>query len=137
MNYFERDDDVLVRTAAGNTEKGTVVLDTGDNTIVVTRNDEPSLSRRVARADVAVLNGARRGPAPLAPKKKPPPIDMSKLKCVQTEHGWCSLQLQARPVTRAELAEGVWTTCGTWAETRSKPTRRRPDCKECCKRLKI
>jgi hypothetical protein len=141
MDYFERDDDVLVRTHTGSTEKGTVVLDTGSETIVVTRNDDPALSRRVARADVSEVNGTAQPPLktkPLAPKKKRrPAITLTSLKCLETEKGWCAMQMQARPVTQADLISGVYTLCSAWVSTRIKPTRREPTCATCRERLNM
>jgi len=169
VQYFARDDAVLVRTPVGTLEKGQVVLDTGNKTIVVTRNHNPAHARRVARSDVSRANGTLQrwtpthgrtegrpgtvdydtltdeqrqafcNPKTSAPKRKhrSSSTSLTSLQCLETAKGWCALQAQARPVSQAELIEGVWTTCGTWVQARTKPTPREPSCDKCRSRLKM
>lgn len=137
MKYFERDDVVLVRSPAGSSEEGQVVLDTGQATIVVTRNDEPAHTRRVARDSVSAVNGAAsvKPPAP-TPQERPLPSPTA-LKCLESPHGWCAMQIQTRPLTQGELVDGVWSICGEWMQSRTKPTRRAPTCPACRRCLKL
>ena len=111
-----------------------VVIDVGDETLVVDPYGDPARFRRVPRR--AVTNGVPQA-APASPPKAPvvtaerPTRKLDDLTCIETEHGWCATQVQARRLKRPDVAEGVWTMCGTWAESRSVPPRRAPTCPQC------
>lgn len=136
MKYFERDEPVLVYIANMPVEEGRVVLDIGDTTIVVTRNDIPAHTRRVGRNSVSEANGASVPvPEPPPPAKERLAVSLQALKCLHTDRGWCALQAQARPVTGAELIEGLWSMCGVWLESRIKPEKREPTCAQCRERV--
>lgn len=139
LRMFERGQLVMVRLRAREEPvEAEVVLDLGEDTLIVDPCGDPATMRRVPRR--AVANGVHREPP--KPKKKPvvkpkPAIDMAKLSCMETGHGWCATQTQTRSLTRAEVIEGVWTICCTWAESRSVPSRREPTCPRCREELKM
>jgi hypothetical protein len=129
VKYFDRDEVVVIDGADG-TERATVVLDTGGAAIVITRNNSPSHTKLVARADLSLATAV-------------PPVRVSKsvaaerrsLKCLKTSKGWCAMQIQSRTIPQSELLAGVWTLCDTWVETRDKPTPCDPTCPTCCRLL--
>ena len=94
-------------------EPARVLFDDGA-TLVVRTGATPSTARRVARENVRPDEGKR-----------------DLLYCVETGRGLCVLQRQADPPGAKEMAEGQWTLCGLWVQTRSKPTKLKSDCTEC------
>lgn len=140
FGMFERGQHVMVRLRARDKPvEAEVVLDVGDETVLVDPYGDPSRLARVPRR--AVTNGVPPKPKPkvLPPgtvrgRRLPSP---SRLACLETEHGWCGTQAQARKLTKAEVIAGVWTLCGTWAESRVLPLTREPTCPECRAQLKM
>jgi len=144
-DMFERGQPVMVRLRARDQPvEAEVVVDLGEKTLVVDVYGDPARLARVPRR--AVKNGMDcEDPAPVKRRKVMPPNTVSgrklpaktALKCLETEHGWCATQAQARKLTKAEVIAGVWTLCGTWAESRSLPEKREPTCPDCRAQLKM
>lgn len=139
FGMFERGQLVMVRLRARDKPvKAEVVLDVGDETVLVDPYGDPTRFARVPRR--AVTNGVQQEP----PRAKKTPVftphelpSVTALSCMETDHGWCATQVQARKLTKAEVIAGVWTLCGTWAESRTLPLKREPTCPECRAQLKM
>jgi hypothetical protein len=115
---FERGQQVRVEVGKGYFKRAVIVLDAGRPEVVVSMEGfDPEATRRVRRTDI--LLGVQR-----------------ELLCVDRDGVMCALQRQASPPRPAEFAQGVWTVCGMFVSTRSKPVRRQTDCKECARLLK-
>lgn len=131
-----------------------VVLDTGGDTIIVTRHNRSRSTKRVPRDAVNVVSDTE--PLPSSPTSALPdalrtsageivsnrrsftPADVrppKALHCVETGRGWCALQRQASPPTKVEMVCGAYTICSTWTSSRSAPTKREPTCDECRARI--
>ena len=117
MKLFRRGELVRIQLGDGGgvITEGRVLMDLGEETVVVDRHRHPTKTSRVERSRLTSLNG--RGPL--------------KLHCVATEHGWCATQRQANAPSASEMAQGVWTLCSTWATSRGKPEQREPSCAGC------
>jgi hypothetical protein len=139
VGMFERGQLVMVRLRARDEPvEAQVVLDVGDATVVVDPYGDPARFRRVPRR--AVTNGApQKAPAVRKPAvvRERKLSEVTALSCMETEHGWCATQIQARKLTKAEVIDGVWTLCHTWAESRTLPLTREPSCPRCRERLEM
>lgn len=95
--------------------QGTVVLDVGDATVVVRRDDGASF--RVAREDLVSI-------------ERPKP----DLWGFVVDARFCALQRQSHPPTKTEMVDGAWTLCGKWVSSRSAPTKGVVTCMTCLAR---
>lgn len=132
---YERGDKVLVKVDTNAWMRARILADTGGDEVVVVarRAFDPKRSQRVPRSLVRVDS------APEAPPQKKPTRrrDTRQLYCSESEHGLCALQRQARAPSRAEMAGGAWSLCGTWITSRSAPKKLEPTCPDCRRRLKM
>ena len=116
---FERGENVWLRFAMSPPRRAIVLADLGEDAVVVTRYSDPSKTERIARHALS----------------REPDFEVPPLMVVTTDRGDCALQRQARRLTAKDMADGQFTICGTWVQTRTKPPRAKPTCPQCIEYL--
>lgn len=136
--YFERGQKVRLRIGVHRpvVVDAVVLVDLGGETVIVARKGRPNTAKRAPRARLMV---PRQPPTPKRAAKDAAPEATAtrEVYCATSTKGSCALQRQASPPARAEMAEGVFTVCGEWVTSRSKPDKSEPSCVDCRRLLKL
>ncbi len=116
---FGRGQTVYLRYALSEPRKAVVLVDTGGPEVVVTRYQDAHKTERILREALSLE----------------PVFEVPPLQVVTTKNGDCALQRQSRKLTSRDMADGQWTLCGEWVQSRSKPAMAQPTCEVCVGRL--
>lgn len=116
---FARGENVWLRFAMAKPRRAVVLSDAGADHVVIARFNDPAKTERVARYGLS----------------REPDFEVPPLMVVTTDHGDCAMQRQANPLTAKDMAQGQFTVCGTWVQTRTKPPTEKPTCPRCIEYL--